>query len=602
MTASQANSTRSFQSYDFVKGELSRLISQNLQTLVPEPSDQMRPAVVFQSLERPPEATMGDYALPCFRFAKVLRRKPQEIAEQLAATLQASGNEWLQEVNVVGAFLNLTLAPGQLAQYLLPAMTDRSYFRRLPTYWLEHPEKVMVEYSQPNTHKIFHVGHMRNVALGDSLGRLYEYCGYPVVFANYIGDEGAHIAKCLWYIRKHGLKAPTENRGEWLGEMYVKATHLLEDAADADEAVYQEEISAVLKAIESKRGEIYEQWLETREWSLADFNEIYHWTGARFDHVFCESFVSEESQEIVAEYHGDKGVFIEDDGAIGVDLKDDKLGFLILRKRDGNTTYATKDLALARRKYEDFKVDRSLYVVGSEQNLHFKQVFKTLEKMGFEQAASCFHLSYGMVGLPEGKMSSRKGNVIAFKEMKQRLGAELDRQLDKYRGEWSEEELADANHKLSVGAIRYGMICSDPVKEIVFDFKDWLSFDGNTGPYLMYSYARTRSILRKAHDQGFAPDLTRPGSLGAPEERELLRYLNDFNPAVLQAMEMKKPSILAHHLFDTCKVYNRFLAQLSVLKAATDEQRGARLALLEAFSTTLKTGLGLLGIQPPERM
>lgn len=598
MTAPKSNTP----DFDFAKGEISLLLKEAFSQLASEEQfQQIDPRLFYQMLERPPEAQLGDYAFPCFRFAKSLQKKPPEIAQDLAKLLTEKGSDWLEKISTAGAFLNLVVNPGKLAAYLLPEINSDKYFNRLQRYWLKEPQKVMVEYSQPNTHKVFHVGHMRNVALGDSLGRIYEYCGFGTTFANYIGDEGAHIAKCLWYIQKNNLQAPEQDKGRWLGDNYVKATHLLEDASADEQEQYQQEISQVLREIESKSGKTYEYWRESREWSLADFEEIYQWTGARFDVCFYESEVSEDSQKIVDEYL-DKGVFIEDDGAIGIDLKEEKLGFLILRKRDGNTTYATKDLALARLKFKDYQIDQSIYVVGSEQNLHFKQVFKTLEKMGFEQAKKCYHLSYGMVVLPEGKMSSRKGNVIPFHELKRRLGEEMAKHLAKYEGEWNEQELAEANHKLSVGAIRYGMICSDPVKEIVFDIKDWLSFEGNTGPYLMYSYARTCSLLRKAEERGFKADLQYVDVLTTAEERELLRYMNDFNSVVLQSKEMNKPSILAHHLFDMCKVYNRFFNQVPVLRADEDSQRAARLALLQSFTKVLNQGLALLGITPPERM
>lgn len=556
---------------------------------------------IYETLERPPEAHLGDYAFPCFRLARVLRQKPASIAEGIKTQIEGQTSDWIKSLDVVGAFLNVTLQPSQLATHLLSEIDSGAYFSRCKLVYKKRPSKVMVEYSQPNTHKIFHVGHMRNVALGDSLGRIYEYCGYPVVFANYIGDEGAHIAKCIWYIQKQGLKVPDCEQGEWLGEMYVKATLALDDASPEEKKVYEKKISEVLAEIESKQGETYEFWKASRQWSIDDFQEIYDWTGARFDHWFAESEVSEESQLIVDEYLR-KGVFVSDDGAVGVDMKDEKLGFLIVRKSDGNTTYGTKDLALARRKFTDFDIDESIYVVASEQNLHFRQVFKTLEKMGFQKAANCHHLSYGMVVLPEGKMSSRTGNVIAFKKMRESLTAELSQILKKYEGQWSADELADATHKLAVGAIRYGMVCSDPIKDIVFDLDDWLSFEGNTGPYLMYSYARTKSILKKADAQGLSPDVTKASLLAEPEVHELLRYMNDMNEVIRLSCELKKPSSLAHHLFDTCKVYNRFLAQISVLKADGKDLAEARLALLDGFAKVLKQGLELLGMVPPERM
>lgn len=556
---------------------------------------------IYKSIERPPDFQLGDYAVPCFRFAKCTGRKPQDIAEALKGSLPAGDGLWIKSVDNAGAFLNIRLNTGVLAVAALPPILQGDLGDGLRRFGQHGQTRVMIEYSQPNTHKIFHVGHMRNVALGDSLWRLYEYCGYPVHAVNYIGDEGAHIAKCLWYIGKLNLTAPEEGRGEWLGSQYTHATLFLEDASDDDRKVYEQEISEVLRGIESKQGPIFEMWRETRQWSMEIFQEIYDWVGARFDHYFYESDVSEESQTIVDEYLN-KGIFVEDQGAIGIDLKPWKLGFCLLRKRDGNTLYATKDLALARRKFNDYKIDRSVYVVASEQNLHFRQVFKTLELMGFEQAKQCHHLSYGMVVLPDGKMSSRKGNIIAFSELKDRMSAELGRFLNKYAEEWTAEELAATNRMLCVGAIRYGMICSDPSKDIVFDLADWLSFEGNTGPYLMYAYARTQSILRKSGIDArtyHKADLT---LLTAEEERELLAYMADFNTMVEQACETNKPSILAHHIYNMCKVYNRFHSHVSVLKAETEALKLARLALIDGFCVVLKTGLNLLGMTPPEKM
>lgn len=584
---------------DYAKWQIAEHMTKVLNKLRNDESPEVPVKDLYATIERPKEAKMGDYACPCFRFAKPLRKKPQEIAEFMANELNENPGDWLEGAETVGAFLNLRVNMNALSSYIFSAVADDSLFKKVAE--LEARKKVMIEYSQPNTHKVFHVGHMRNVALGDSLGRLYEYCGHPVTMANYIGDEGTHIAKCLWYIRKNSYEIPVEGRGEWLGEMYSKASIMLEDAEGDDKQRLKDEVSEVLKEIESKDGDTFNFWNESKQWSIDDFNEIYDWIGARFDHWFSESEVSEESQEIVTEYK-DKGVFVEDDGAIGLDLKDDKLGFVLLRKRDGNTLYATKDLALARRKYEQFNIDKSVYVVGSEQNLHFKQVFKTLEKMGFEQAKDCFHLSYGMVVLPSGKMSSRKGNIIKFNDLKDALTKEMNEKLAKYKGEWTEEEIAAVNHKLCVGAIRYGMICSDPAKDIIFNLEDWTSFEGNTGPYLMYAYARTKSIIKKAGAQGLVANASHSKLLKEDDERELLRFLNDFNNVVLQANETNRISTLAHFLFNMCKCYNRMLSNVSILKAESEELKSARLALLDAFAAILKTGLGLMGIETSERM
>lgn len=589
------------QLHDHSKAQVALAVQQALASFVPELPNNLEVGQIYSMLERPPEAHMGDYALPCFRIAKELKRKPQDVAAELSQTLSAGSSPWIEKIDTAGAFMNIHVPASALAKHLVPAILDGSMVERNKRGSSTRPN-VMIEYSQPNTHKSFHVGHMRNVVLGDSLGRIYKACGYPVMMVNYIGDEGAHIAKCLWYIKKNNQTAPTQgNLGEWLGRMYSAATIAIEDASAEEKLEYNAEVSKILREIESKKGETFDLWEKTRQWSIDDFNEIYAWSGAHFDHWFSESEVSEESQEIVDEYL-EKGVFVESDGAIGLDLKEEKLGFVILRKRDGNTTYATKDLALARRKFSQFKVEKAIYVVASEQNLHFKQVFRTLDKMGFPQAKNCFHLSYGMVVLPDGKMSSRTGNVITFNELRERLALELAKYLDKYKGEWSPEEIADASHKLATGTIRYGMVCSDPVKDIVFHLQDWADFEGNTGPYLMYAYARTRSILRKAIESGVTSEDADLALLSSPEEKDLLRYLNDLNNVIVQACETNKPSVLCHHLFNMCKANNRSLAANSVLKAESPTLRSARVKLAEAFTVSLKYGLSCLGIEPPERM
>ena len=552
-------------------------------------------------LEEPPEKAMGDYALPCFRFAKELKLKPLDIAAALAASLNAAPQGWLEGAKVVGAFLNLVTNKQLLATTVVPQVLSGAAFAPPPPAAGMARTRVMIEYSQPNTHKEFHVGHGRNVCLGNSLVRLYRYRGYEVIGANYFGDDGTHIATVLSYMLRHKLQAPAEGRSEWLGQLYVAAKSELANAeAEAKQKII-DAISVVHRQIETKQGDVYQLWGETRQWSLDDFAKIYAWLDVHFDVLFYESEVAASAQEIVQEYV-DKGVFILDQGAIGVDLKPYKLGFCILRKSDGNSLYATKDLALAKKKFEDFRIDRSIYVVADEQNHHFRQVFKVLELMGFAQAKQCHHLSYGMVVLPEGKMSSRDGTAVSFNDLRHLMLQRLGEILAKYAGEWSEAEIATVAHQLCDGAIKYGMVSTDPAKEIVFNLDDWLSFEGQSGPYLMYSYARTRSILRKAADQGFLPDPAQAAALTAPSEHELLRSLFDFNRVVAVACESCKPSVLASHLYDMCKSFNRFYVDVPVLKAEQATQRSARLALTAAFSQTLKQGLSLLGMQPPERM
>ena len=558
----------------------------------------------FKALEQPPEKTLGDYALPCFRFAKALKKIPNVMAEELKNHLDASNNPWIESVILKGAFLNIFTNQKEVARTLIPILINGEGFKIIKANPANNKTKVMIEFSQPNTHKEFHVGHGRNVCLGDSLCRIFSYNGFNVIPVNYIGDEGTHIAKCLWAVEHYPGLPLTENiknKAEWLGQRYVEANTKLKEANDETKIKYNAEISSILKAIENKSGKYYESWKVTRQYCLDDFNQIYNWLDVHFDHFFYESEVSEASQEIVDEYIA-KSLFVEDKGAFGFDMSDKKLGFFMARKSDGSTPYITKDLALAKVKFNDFSIDRSIYVVGSEQIFHFKQLFYALEQMGFEQASQCYHLSYGLVVRPEGKMSSRAGNSITFLQLINIVVEEVNRYLDKYKDEWDKARLEDTAHKLAVGAIKYGMLQADPNKEIVFDPKEWVSFEGNSGPYLMYSYARTQSILTKAHEQGLKLSLDHLDLLTHETERDLMRHLYDFNQTVLYACENYKPSTIANHIFFTCKAYNRFYNEVSVMKAETEDLRSARLALLNAFANTLKTGLFLLGITPPEKM
>jgi arginyl-tRNA synthetase len=556
---------------------------------------------LFDLIETPPEAAMGDYAMPCFRLAKALKKKPQEIAMAIKTALEEKNIPILQEIKVIGAFLNFFIQKIRLADKLLPSVLEGSFFKNVSSRSENAKTRVMIEYSQPNTHKEFHVGHGRNVCLGDCLRRIFEYNGYTTIPANYIGDEGAHIAKCLWQMQSIKGELPAENRSEWYGKRYVEANQRLDTASPEQKKVFLAEISAVLKSIEGKSGPHYEVWQRSRLECLADFKRIYNWLDVRFDHYFFESEFSDVSQEIVSSLL-QSGFFVESEGAIGKDLSDYKLGFCMVRKSDGNIPYMARDIALAKKKFGEFAIDRCIIVVGSEQVYHFQQLFKVLELMGFAQAKACYHLSYGMVCRPDGKMSSRKGNSVTFAALQGQMLAELGQFLERYRSEWSEAEIEDTVHKLSVGAIKYGMLQADPAKEIVFNLKDWLSFEGNTGPYLMYSYARTQSIIKKAADQGLVAGPESLGLLSHDSEHELLRLIYDFNSICFQACEGYKPSLLCHHLFSMCKSFNRFYAEVPILKAVNVEEKQARLLLIGAFAKTLKTGLDLLGISTVERM
>lgn len=583
-------------------------------------------------LAPPPKADMGDLAFPCFRLAKAMKSAPQKIAAQLVEILTTAIAEGkggiLTSASTAGPYLNLSFDLGKAAALVLPAWA-RGEAPVAPS----KGETVMVEYSQPNTHKAFHVGHLRNVCLGDALVRLYRAAGYEVVAANYLGDVGTHIAKCLWAyttILSESERTPPETgRGEWLGQVYSRASDTLsewEQAAkdgDADAQTKVDtaraEMTRILKAVEERDEELTKLWMETRQWSLDEFDEIYQWCGVHFDRIFFESEVDQPSLTLVEEFLK-KGTFIESDGAIGIENPEIKhMPFFMLRKRDGTGLYSTKDLALARMKFDEFKVDRSIYVVDVRQSDHFRHVFLTLKKMGFEQADRCVHVPYEMVELPDGAMSSRKGNVVLFRSLREELRETIlkDFLLPKHGpasdDPWSDEELELAAEQVSLGTIKFGMLDRDVNQKIVFDMKEWVQFNGKTGPYLQYAAARTASILRKAADEGNSLDETYTasaaafeqiaGTLAHPFERQLVNLVAGLPAAVYQAAATNRPSALVTYVYGLAKAVSELCAsrECNVRKAQGDLQQ-ARLLLVKASREALAWGLDLLGIPAPERM
>lgn len=570
-------------------------------------------------LQPPPNPELGDLSLPCFRLARPLRRAPDRIAADLAERL--GDDPRFAAIEAQGPYLNLRLSVAYAAaRILVPWAAGLSAPRQ------DRETKVMVEYSQPNTHKAFHVGHMRNLSLGDAIVRLLRAEGYPTVAANYLGDMGVHIAKCLWWyldvLSDEERTPPAHHRGEWLGQLYANATRKLaawKEAAEAGDADAAERLAAaeariteIHRKLEARDPEIVPIWEETRRWSIEEFDEIYEWCGVRFDHVFYESEVDRMGLALVEEYL-QKGLFVESEGAVGIVNEEvPHMPFFMLRKRDGTGLYATKDLALAILKFEKFGIDRSIYVVDSRQSDHFRHVFLTLEKMGFPQARKCEHVPYEMVELPSGPMSTRTGNVVLFRTLRETMTRYVeDNYLAKYRGDWPDEEIAHVAHQVALGAIKYGMLARDVNQKIVFDMEAWLQLEGNTGPYLQYVVARSRSILRKCAEVGkrLDPSVLEPGpardaacaALTAPEERDVVLALAQFGQVQARAAEQLRPHQVCAYLFDLAKRFNRFNRACPVKPSEGPLLQG-RLLVVTAVVEALVRGLDLLGIPAPERM
>lgn len=384
--------------------------------------------------------------------------------------------------------------------------------------------------------------------------------------------------------------------------MYVAAT-TEQTAAEGDDAErIKEEISTVLKQIEEKQGHFYDQWKETRQWSLDLFHDLYRWLDISFDADSCESEVSEASFKVVQEYL-DKGVFIRDQGAVGADLSDKKLGFCMLLKSDGRGLYATKDLALALKRFEKEKPDTCVYVVDNRQSHHFRQVFATLEKMGFKEAERCYHLAYEMVETKNGAMSSRKGNIVPILQLIEELENHARAIItERYGTEWDDTKIDDVAKKIARSAVRYGMLKVDAESKIIFDMDSWLTLEGHTGPYLQYVYARISSLQRKSAEDRIGLDNVNWSKLTAESEQQLLAHLSALNETVDLSCKKLKPHIFANYTYDLARKFNAFYAECPINAEPDAEIRQARAALVELCKIYLGTAMDLLGIPRIEQM
>ncbi|GIL17331.1 MAG: arginine--tRNA ligase [Oligoflexia bacterium] len=550
----------------------------------------------YDSLVEPPDSKLGDLAFGCFQLAKELRQAPPQIAAGLSQKIKASS--CIKSCTATGPYLNFTIQESFLGVKLLQSIQRGAYFEQKLT---SDTPKTMVEFSQPNTHKELHVGHMRNACLGDALVRTMRYAGYDIISSTFPGDVGTHVAKCLWYLKYRNIERPPQvERGEWLGKLYSKGHLQLEDEEKTDKAeTNKKQMTEILRQLEAKSGEFYELWKETRQWSIELMNEVYTWCGIRFDQWYWESEVDSASVAYAKELFK-QGKLVESQGAIGMNLEDENLGFCLLVKSDGNGLYATKDIELARRKFQDFHIEKSIYVVDMRQALHFKQVFKVLEKIGFKEAKNCYHLQYNFVELPDGAMSSRKGNIVPIIQLIHKMEQMVkDQYLSRYAGEWTQAEIDLVATQVAQGAIKYGMVKIDNNKKIVFDMNEWLKIDGDSGPFIQYSSARIHSLCRKL---GYDERSVNWSLLVHASERQLMQSMMNFHQVVIQAAETYRPSIICTYLYDLAKRFNLFYHECSIGQAGSEDLMRARLALSYCVGEVLSHGLGLLGIPTPERM
>ena len=545
-------------------------------------------------LETPPDETLGDYALPCFSFAKALRKAPAVIAQKLAGSMEKGG--LVADVKAVGPYLNIFLDREQVIGRTISAILKEpaSYGAGL-----KKAEKVMIEYSQPNTHKAFHVGHLRGTSIGEALARILRHAGHEVVQANYSGDTGMHVAKWLWcYMNFHKDEQPPEGEGalgKWLAAIYVEAVQRLNEEPEHDDEVRK--LNLLLD--EGKDKQLMTLWRDSRQWSIDELNAIYADLQAHFDVWWFEREMETRAKELARELLA-KGIAKESDGAIIVDLEQENLGVWVLLRQDGTPLYSAKDLALAEKKFTEYKIDRSIYVIGKAQSLHMQQLFKTLGLMRFAQAEKCFHLSYEEVRLPEGKMSSRTGQNILYTDVKEDVFAYTETEIRKRHDNWDEMEIAAVVQAVGICALKFEMLYRDHNKPIVFDVAKVCDFEGDTGPYIQYTHARCNSILTKL---GKRPVMQGAAfhTLTSDHEFRLAKALLRFPDAIAVVSRELSPGALAQYALSLAKTFNSFYHACKVI-GESPQVENARALLVDATRNVLALSLTLLGIEAPRRM
>ncbi|MFH1253041.1 MAG: arginine--tRNA ligase [Candidatus Uhrbacteria bacterium] len=538
-------------------------------------------------LETPPDSTMGDFAYPCFTLAKGLKKNPAEIAFELAAKIEPKG--WLKKAEAKGPYVNFFLKSELFGQAVLEEINNQG--KNYGRSDIGHQRRVIVEYASLNTHKEVHIGHLRTCFIGHALVNLLRAVGYEVLPACYIGDVGAHVAKFLWAYKTFYNNTEPEDWAKFLGEVYTEASQYIDEHPEI-----KEDVATVQRELEAGKSPWVGLWRKTRKSSLKLLKDVFKELNLPLDIWYFESEVEKEGKKIVKQLLK-KGVAKESQGAVIVDLEKEKLGVYLILKSDGSALYSTKDLALAYLKDKQFHPTRSIHVIDDRQSLVLQQLFATLHRVGFKE--ELFHLAYGFVTLKEGAMSSRKGNIIRYETLRDTLFKTMETETKKRHPEWSEKKIEKTVRVVAFAALRFGILRQDPNKKIVFDMDEALSFDGYTGPYLLYTFARIQSIIKKV--KKVKPEI-KAEKLVLPIEQQLFSQLAKYPEVVLQTAQDFKLDRLAEYLFELAKSFAGFYHEAPVIQTENLELMATRLALIQAVGQVIKNGLGIMGIETIDEM
>ncbi|MGI6734433.1 MAG: arginine--tRNA ligase [Anaerovoracaceae bacterium] len=545
-------------------------------------------------IEIPTDSKLGDYAFPCFRLAKTMRKSPALIAKDIAEKL--AGNEMFERVENVNAYVNMFMSRGVFVREVLSEVVQAK--DRYGSSDVGQNRKVIVEFSSPNIAKPFHIGHIRSTVIGNAIYKIYDFLGYDTVRINHLGDYGTQFGKMIVAYRRWGNKEDVERSPiQTLLGYYVK----FHEEAEKDPSL-EDEARATFTRLENGSEEETKLWQWFRDESLREFNRVYEMLGIEFDSYAGESFYSDKMGRVLNELK-EKGLLVESEGAQIVDLTEYNMSPALITKKDGSTLYITRDIAAAIYRKEHYDFYKNLYIVASQQNLHFQQWIKVVELMGYDWAKDCVHIPFGLVSLEDGTMSTRHGRVVFLEDV---LNKAVERTREIILEKNVNTENVDVTAKqVGIGAVVFNELSNGRIKDYVFSWDKVLNFDGETGPYVQYTHARAASVLRNAGEDAERLTALEQAAdmkyITSDSAYELARLIYEFPDKVYEAAEKYEPSIVTRQIVNIAQSFNRFYHNEHIL-VENEEEKKEKLLLTYAAKQTIKNGLLLLGIEAPERM